>query len=349
MSVLDWVYYGNTVKTWIIALAAAALVLVFLEVSKTIISRRLAAFAQRTETEIGDIAADLVGKTRFFFLLALSAYTGTQVLTLPEVAARAVSKFAVLAGLAQTALWGNGLFTHYLARYAKQRMVEDNATATTMAALGFIGRIVLWTVIVLVALDNLGVEINSLIAGLGIGGIAVALAVQNVLGDLLASLSIILDKPFVVGDFIVVDSFRGTVEHVGLKTTRVRSIEGEQIIFSNADLLNSRIRNYKRMTERRVVFTLGVTYQTPYERLAAIPSLLQEIIESHQGVRFDRAHFSAYGPYALNFEVVYFVTDPDFKIHMDLHQSINLAVFQRFEREGIQFAYPTQMVFIHKP
>lgn len=206
----------------------------------------------------------------------------------------------------------------------------------------------LWSVIVLLTLDNLGFDVTALVAGLGIGGVAVALAVQKILGDLFASLSIVLDKPFVIGDFIIVGEHLGTVEHIGLKTTRIRSLSGEQLIFSNSDLLGSRIRNFKRMYERRVVFTIGVVYQTPLEKLALIPSIIREIIESQKPVRFDRSHFKEYGAFSLNFETVYWVQNPDFNTYMDIHQAINLEIYRRFTREGIEFAYPTQTLFINR-
>lgn len=195
-------------------------------------------------------------------------------------------------------------------------------------------------------LDNLGVNITGLVAGLGIGGIAVALAVQNILGDLLASLSIVLDKPFVIGDFIVVDSLSGTIEHIGLKTTRIRSLSGEQLIFSNNDLLKTRIRNYKRMSERRIVFSFGIIYQTPTEKLKNVNKIVRDIIEKTENARFDRVHFKEYGDSSLNFEVVYFVIDPDYNIYMDVQESINLEIFRQFGEEGIEFAYPTQTLYV---
>ncbi|MEQ8215048.1 MAG: mechanosensitive ion channel family protein, partial [Smithellaceae bacterium] len=198
----------------------------------------------------------------------------------------------------------------------------------------------------LLILDNLGFNITSLVAGLGIGGVAVALAVQNILGDLFASLSIVIDKPFVVGDFIVIDQLRGTVEHVGLKTTRLRSLSGEQLIFSNNDLLKSRIQNFKRMTERRVVFGFGVTYQTPQDKLPLINGIVREIIEKQEHVNFDRVHFKEFGNSALNFEVVYIVKDQDYNLYMNIQQAINLEMFRRFQEEKIEFAYPTQTLFV---
>jgi len=198
----------------------------------------------------------------------------------------------------------------------------------------------------LLALDNLGVNITALVAGMGIGGIAVALAAQNILGDLFASISIVLDKPFVINDFIIVGDYMGSVEHIGVKTTRIRSLSGEQIVFSNTDLLNSRVRNFKRMVERRVVFSFGVVYGTPAEKLEAIPGIVRGIIEAIDGTRFDRAHFAKYGDSSLDFEVVYFVVTGDYNVYMDIQQAINLAIYRSFEDEGLGFAFPTQTIFL---
>ena len=222
-------------------------------------------------------------------------------------------------------------------------------TVTTLTMVGFVLRVIIWSVLVLIGLDNLGIDITALIAGLGIGGIAVALAIQNILGDLFASFSIVLDKPFVIGDFIIIDDCMGTVEHVGMKTTRIRSLSGEQLIFSNADLLKSRIRNYKRMFERRVVFSIGVVYQTPHEKVRRIPDMIRGAVEKNQQVRFDRAHFKAFGDYALQFEVVYWIQNPDYNVYMDIQQAINLDIMKQFDDAGISFAYPTQTLLVQSP
>ena len=210
------------------------------------------------------------------------------------------------------------------------------------------GRIILWSLVLLLVLDNLGINITALVAGLGVGGIAIALAVQTILGDLFASLSIVLDKPFVIGDFLIIDDYMGGVEYVGLKTTRLRSLSGEQLVLSNSDLLNSRIRNFGRMYERRVPFNLGVTYQTPREKLVKIPEIIREAVRKQDKTRFDRSHFKEYGDFALVFESVYYVLGPDYNEYMDIQQAINLHIHERFEQEGIEFAYPTQTVFMQK-
>ena len=204
----------------------------------------------------------------------------------------------------------------------------------------------MWSIVLLLALDNLSIDVTALVTGLGIGGIAVALAAQNILGDLFASLTIVLDKPFLLKDFLIVNEFLGTVEHIGLKTTRLRSLTGEELVFSNADLLNSRIRNYGRMFERRVVFSLGVVYQTPRDKLAKIPDIIRSAIEAQEKTRFDRAHFKDFGAYALNFEAVYYVLVPDYNVYMDTQQAINFYIHEQLEAEGIEFAYPSQTVYV---
>lgn len=212
----------------------------------------------------------------------------------------------------------------------------------------FFGRLALWAAVLLLVLDNLGVQVTTLLAGLGIGGVAVALALQSILGDLFASVSILVDKPFEIGDFIIVGDLMGTVEHIGLKSTRVRSLSGEQIIFGNTDLLGSRIRNFKRMYERRVVFSIGVTYDTPYAKVAAIPGWIRALVEAQPDVRFDRAHLAKFGPSSLDYEVVYFVKRADYNLYMDRQQSIHLALLRRFEEEGVAFAFPTQTLHVHQ-
>jgi len=344
---LERSFYNNTTQQWLIAAGITIISLIVIRILRGIVVHHLRAISEKTTTDIDDLITDLINKTKFFLLLAIAIYIGSLVLTLPQTLKAIITKIVIIAILAQGAIWGSGLISFWVNRYKKQKIEEgDTATATTFTALNFILKLLLWSVIVLLTLDNLGFDVTALVAGLGVGGVAVALAVQNILGDLFASLSIVLDKPFVIGDFIIVDDYLGTVEHIGLKTTRVRSLSGEQLIFSNADLLNSRIRNFKRMFERRVVFTIGVVYQTPPEKLEMIPKIIKEIIESQELARFDRSHFKEYGDFSLNFETVYWVKSPDYNTYMDIHQAINLEIYRRFAKEGIEFAYPTQTLFV---
>ncbi len=350
MNLLERHFYGNPMYDWIAAIAIGIALALVLYCVQRLLLRRLSAWASKTASRLDDFIVDILSRTRFLFLLIIAFYFGLQYLELPPKAARLIEHIALIALLLQAALWGNRGIAMWLADYMQRHRDTEAAGATTMSVLGFIGRVVLWSVLVLMILENLGFNITTLVASLGIGGVAVALAVQNILGDIFSSLSIAMDKPFVIGDFIIVDEHQGTVEYIGLKTTRIRSLSGEQIVFSNSDLLKSRIRNYQRLYERRVVFGFGVTYQTPLAKLEAIPARLREMVAAQQKTRFDRAHFKEFGDSSLNFEVVYFVQDPDYNRYMDIQQAINLALVRYLEQEDIDFAYPTRTLYLqHEP
>lgn len=348
MEFLNRTYLGNSVRTWIIALAVAVVIYTVLKLLKAVFHRKLKKLSAKTATDVDDLVADLIRRIKFFFLFPISVYLGSKVLSLSGKADDILGKIVTIAVIFQGAVWGSAIFDFALARSRKGKEGAEEADQTKLAALGFVFRIALWSLVLLLALDNLGIKVTALVAGLGVGGIAVALAVQNILGDLFASLSIVLDKPFAIGDFIVVDDLRGTVEHVGLKTTRVRGLGGEQLILANSDLLKSRIRNYKRMEQRRIAFTVGVIYQTPAEKLDRIPEIVRAVIEAQENCRFDRSHFAAFGDFSLNFETVYFVTSADYLVYMDVQQAIYLGLYRRFQEEGIEFAYPTQTVFVER-
>ena len=348
MQVLKTIFYSNPVWMWLLAVAIIAFVWFVLRVVMRRLVRRLRVLAAKTPGRFDDLLIELLAKTRFLFILVVAFYAGSLILVLPDVAERALRTLFILALLIQAGYWGDGVITFWIRRTARRKLEEDAATATSLTALGFVAKVVIWAIVVLLALDNFGIDITALIAGLGIGGIAIALAVQNILGDLFASLSIIVDKPFVIGDFIIVGDLMGTVERIGLKTTRVRSLSGEQIIFSNSDLLSSRVRNYKRMYERRVVFSFGVTYQTSPDALEKIPETVQKIIEEQPDVRFDRCHFRSFGDFALDFETVYYVLLADYNVYMDRQQAINLGIARAFAERGIEFAYPTQTLYVDR-
>jgi len=343
---MDYRILDNDLLAWGIALAIAAAVYVLLALAKRLVVRRLRAFAARTATYLDDLAAEVLGATHPLFMLAMGLFAGSHWLTLSGKSEVLLTRLAIAALLLQVARWGDVGVHGWLRHYRARRNGQDAASTTSTAALGFVVRTAIWTILILMILDNFGVNITTLVASLGIGGIAVALALQNVLGDLFSSLSIVLDKPFVVGDFIAVDDISGTVEYVGLKTTRIRGLGGEQVVFSNSDLLGSRIRNYKRMQTRRIVFGIGVTYEIDKRLLKAIPGILREAVEAQPLARFDRAHFKSYGASSIDFETVYIVQSPDYAVYMDIQQAINIALFERFAEEGIDFAYPTQTVYL---
>jgi small-conductance mechanosensitive channel len=206
--------------------------------------------------------------------------------------------------------------------------------------------IVIWTMGILALFHNLGYDVTTIVAGLGIGGIAVALAAQNILGDLFNYFVIFFDRPFEIGDFIVIDDKKGTVEHIGIKTTRVKSLSGEQLVFSNSDLTQSRIHNFKKLERRRITFTIGVVYQTTKEQLEEIPTIIRKAIENSGPTTVDRVHFANFDKSSLNFEAVYFVENADYNVYMDIQQKVNLTLFDEFDKRGIEFAYPTQTLIV---
>jgi len=343
VAIFEGTFYHNTLDRWLAALAIAAALWIVLLVLRKVVYHRILAVSQRTETPVDDLLAILLRKTRTWFSLILSVYAGSLVLALPPLLASVLGKAAILAFLLQAAVWGTEAIGFWL---AGPKGKKDTADAPTIGLLKFVARIALWASVLLLALDNLGVHITALIAGLGVGGVAVALAVQNILGDLFASLSILLDKPFVIGDFIDVDGLQGDVERIGLKTTRIRCLSGEQLIFSNSDLLKSRIRNYQRMAERRIPFVIKIVRSTSQDKLARLPGLIRETVDAAADARFDRAHFKAFGDSSFDFEVVYWVTSPDYRVYMDVQQAINLEIVRRFREEGIAFATPARAVVI---
>ena len=346
MEFLEQSLFGNSYRAWLLALVTAALVVIILRLVQTVAGKRLTRLAAQTSTQWDDNLVQLLAQTRLPFWLILGVLVGSLTLSLPALTQSIITTTFVIALLVQGGIWGVVLIKAVLASYRQKVGDERPAEMTTLNLIGFIGQVAVWSLVALLSLENLGIDITALVAGLGIGGIAVALAVQNILGDLFASLSIVLDKPFVIGDFLIVGDLMGTVENVGLKTTRVRSLSGEQLVFSNTDLLNSRIRNYGRMYERRVAFRIGVTYETPREKLKRIPGIIREVIEGRENTRFDRSHFMEYADYSLNFETVYYVLSSDYTVFMDVQQDIYFALHERLEQEGVEFAYPTQKLFL---
>ena len=343
---LDRIVFGATVTQWLLAVATFGGVYVALALLRRVLERRLGALAARTSTHVDDVAVEIVRRTRPWFLAVIALQASMRVISPDGRAASILHGITVVLVLIQVGVWGNGLIGFGADHYARQRGDTDAGARATIRAVGYGARFLLWALLLITALDNFGVEITGLITGLGIGGIAIALAVQNILGDLFAALAIVLDKPFVVGETIHVDTVVGTVEHVGLKTTRLRSVSGEQIIISNADLLKSRIRNYKRMQERRVVFHLDVTYDTPPEKVERIPGIVREVIEAQPLTRLDRCHFLTWMESALRIETVYWVLDPDFAKYADVQHAINIELLRRFAREKIEFAFPSRTVHV---
>jgi small-conductance mechanosensitive channel len=351
-------FLGNDVRSWTFALVTFLITLTVLPLVKGFISARRRHWAEREAQLAGSVANAHVGnahhaiglatllveRTSLFFLWAVAVYLASRDLAFTPRVERILTIGIVLIFWGQVGLWAMTAVRYAIDLRRKSSAGLDTLLTSSMDVILFAAGLLIWAMVLLLALDNLGVEIKPLLAGLGIGGIAVALAVQTVLSDLLASMSIALDKPFGIGDSLTVGDIQGTVEHIGVKSTRLRSLSGEQIIMGNTDILKSRVRNYGRMRERRAIFQFGVSYDTDPKALAAIAGLVREIIESTPNTRFDRCHFLAYGATTLQFEVVFYATRSDFNTYADAQQSINLAIFERLRAMNVSLTAPNRTV-----
>ena len=339
--------YGNSfrvIATAVLFIAGACFILKILQL---LILKRLRRIAERTTNRLDDFIIDTIARIVMPSIYFGAFYAGLMSLTLPGP----VEQGLRIAGLAVVTLIItrvmlavlNYVFIHYW-----QRRGKDVAIEKSLSGILRVLSIIMWALAISLFLDNIGYKISAVITGLGIGGVAVALAAQTVLKDLFSYIAIILDRPFEIGDFIIIGDFMGTVDHIGIKTTRIMSLSGEQLVFSNTDLTNSRVRNYKRMEKRRVVFRLGVTYQTSLAQCQKIPVIIKTIIQGIADTTFDRAHFFSYGDFSLIYEIVYYVAGSDYNKYMDIQQEINFTIKEAFEKEGIEFAYPTQLVYVEK-
>jgi small-conductance mechanosensitive channel len=344
----EWSFLDNSLLQWLTALGVALVALVGLLLVRRGIRRYFKRLEATQRTEFLEIPLQILARTTVFFFAALALFAGSQALMLSPKAERLVSSAVMIALFWQAGIWGGAAVSAWLERKRRHSAGANQAAIGSLAVISFVVNVAIWSMVVLLSLDNLGVDITALVAGLGIGGVAVALAVQNVLGDLFASLSITLDRPFVLGDFLSVGEFLGSVEYIGIKSTRLRSLEGEQIIISNSDLLGSRVRNYGRMRERRVVFATNLNYDTPVDKVERVPPLIRRIVEAQKEIRFDRSHFTKHGTTSLDFETVYYVLVADYNRYMDIQQAINLQLHRELEAMGVRFAHPQQRVFIQR-
>ncbi len=342
---LSQTYFGNSILNYFIALGIFIVGIIVIKIFKTIVLNRLKKWSESTETQIDDFLVRGIQKTVVPLLYLGAFYLAVEYLKIDPDTMGIINKIAVI------------IFTFFLLRavssiirfslnaYVRKKGGKESQEKE-LRGISTIIALIIWTVGLVFLLDNLGFKVSAVITGLGISGIAVALAAQAILGDFFAYFVIFFDRPFEIGDFIIVGDKLGSVEYIGLKTTRVRSLSGEQLVFSNKDLTDSRIHNYKKMERRRVVFQLGVIYQTTLEQVKEIPGIVKKIIESQADTAFDRGHFAKYGDFSLNFEFVYYVIGSDYTKYMDIQQAINLEIYKAFEEKGIEFAYPTQTLFM---
>ena len=344
-----WNYslFNNTIRDWITALVIITGCILLLRLLQSVLIRNLSTFVSKTRTTIDDFIISMVKSSLMPVLYLLIIHFGLHYLSLSS-GFFAIERIALLTAVTFFLLRTAASLMSYVFKQALLKRERNEQREKQSRGILLIVHIVIWAAGILFLIDNLGYDITTIIAGLGIGGIAIALAAQTILGDLFSYLVIFFDKPFEIGDFIIIDDKMGTVEYIGIKTTRLRTLGGEQLICSNTDLTNSRVHNYKRMQERRVLFEFGIVYHTPAAKLKLIPQMVRRIIDATEDTRFDRAHFFSFGDFSLNFETVYYVLSADYNTYMDIQQSINVKLFELFEKEEISFAFPTQTLLLDK-
>lgn len=342
---MDVPFLGRPVWIWGLALGAFLLILLLEFIVRSLISRRI---SNPPSGSWRGLLVKVAGRWMRVTTIVVASLVCASVLALPSRELRFLKWLAIIVAAVQVARMLPVVIDWCLGRAARNTDhvgSAESSVISTISSLRWAVLLIAYSLIFLLALQNLGVDVTALVAGLGIGGIAIALAVQNILGDLFASLTIALDRPFVAGDFIVVGDEMGTVEHIGLKTTRVRSLSGEQLVFANSDLLSSRIRNFKRMQSRRVVLSFSVVYDTEPEVVETVCALVRKLVESDPTLVFDRCHFSKFGNSGLEYEVVYIINSADFNAHMDAQQRVLLGILSFFRDRQIRFALPTQTVY----
>ena len=338
-------FWNNTVQDYLISLAIFFGSMVILTILNQQVIHRLKKLAEKSTNELDDFVIQVFNRSIVPVLYVASLYIALKQLTLPTELDRAIDIGFKIILIVQFIRLILAILLHFIEM--SWRKTEGGMGTATRTIVGVI-RVIIWGVAIVFILDNLGFDVNSVIAGLGIGGVAVALAAQTILGDLFNYFVIFFDKPFKDGDFIIIDEHLGVIEHIGIKSTRIRSLGGEQLIFSNSDLTSSRVKNYKRMERRRVLFTVGAVYQTKLAQMKKVPEMIKEIINGIEDTIFDRTHFKGFGDFSLDIEVVYHVIGGDYNKYMDIQEKINLKIMEAFEKEGIEFAYPTQTLFVNK-
>ena len=340
-------FLGNSIGEYVVALFLFLLFLAVFKIFQLIVLARLRRLAERTKTDIDDALIRIVKSVRPPFYSFLAFYLAINSLLIAPFPRR-VLLVALLVWVVYQVSVAIQLFVDFLVE--KRSTEEGNgATQSALNVMGVLVKGVVWLLGILFILSNLGINITSVIAGLGIGGIAIAFALQNILSDLFSSFAIYFDKPFVPGDFIIVGEHMGVVQKIGIKTTRIRALQGEEIVIPNQELTSARVQNFKKMSERRIVFSFGVVYQTPIEKMQQIPNIVRDIFAKTEKARLDRVHFLRFDDSALTFEVVYYVEGSEYSLYMDIQQAVNLQIKAVFEKEGIHMAYPTQTVYIAKP
>ena len=348
-TIFQFSFAGNTIGAYTAALFVFFLVYIVLLVFRKGVLNKLKGLAEKTKTDFDDLLIEVVSAVGTPFYLFLSVGIALQFIEYP-LWTKSIGYWIALFVIVYSVMKAlSRVIDYFLEKIIEKRSKEDGTFDLSVVKLlgkGLKG--ILWAVAILLVVQNLGYDITALIAGLGIGGIAIAFALQGILSDVFASFSIYFDKPFRTGDFIVVGTDMGTIKHIGLKSTRIQALEGEELIMSNKELTEARIKNYRGFEKRRMSFSFGIKYETPTEKIRAIPQMVKDIIGKIELAEIYRIHFTDFGDFSLNFGVVYYIASGACWVHKEARRAINIALMERFEKEGIEFAYPTQTVYIKK-
>jgi len=342
---LSTIFLNNSLASYLRAILVILTVYILINFFDRILLNRISKLFEKYSSSFAELFEEITEKRVYPLIYFLTFYIIFTQLRTVALLDNIIRIFLIILTVIYTVLVLQDVLTYIIKKYwNKKQKSEEQQKLLSITLIAV--RIIIWSIALLFILDNLNIQITGLITGLGIGGIAVAFAAQNILNDLFNYFTIFFDKPFDIGDFVIVGNYKGSIEHIGVKTTRIRSLSGEQLIISNTDLVNSRVNNYKRMERRRINFSFGVTYDTSLEKLKQIPEIIENIIKEVEGTEFDRAHFSEYAEFSLLFQVVYYVTDSDYKVYMDIQQKINYRLYEELEKLGVEFAFPTQTIHL---
>ena len=346
---MQFEYFGNTVQDYLLVLGAFVVSFGILKIFKDIVIRRLRKLAEASKNDFDDLLIEIIRSIGYPMYLLVAVGIALQFIEQPPFI-KTLGFYITLVVIAYTVIRAVQQLVDYIfAKGIKKRLVQDaDFDPSAVRVLSRVLKWVIWIIAILLLLQNFGYDITALIAGLGIGGIAIAFALQNILSDIFSSFSLYFDKPFSTGDFIIVGNDMGTVKHIGIKSTRLQTLQGQELVIPNKDLTGSRVNNYRNLEKRRAVFSFGIAYETPGEKLRAIPEIVKEIVGGIELAELDRVHFKEFGDFSLNYEVVYYANTTEYGVYMDMQQEINLQIKERLEKEGIEFAYPTQVVYVKK-
>ena len=347
----SFVFLGNSGWNYLLAILVFIGSIIILKIFQVIILRKLKKLAEKTETAADDLLIEIFQNVRPPFYFLFSIFLSIRYLNISEFANKFLFVILVVMIVMEVIRAFEKLLDFYTKRYVEDPGKDESEQKQVKSMMRIVRTFTvaaMWIMATLVILSNLGFNVTSLVASLGIGGIAIALAIQNILGDMFSSFSIFVDKPFKVGDSIIVGADSGTVERIGLKSTRIRMGRGEELIISNKELTSVRIQNLKKMRQRQDKFVLGVTYETKKEKLIKIPEIIEKIINQVKGVEFKRCYLVEFADSSINFEIVFVASPPDFKKFVQAKHEINIKILEEFEKEGVDFAYPTQTVYVNK-